>query len=296
MKNKVVLITGGSGFLGRNIVAALAEGSTEYYYTYRAQTNLLANDSHALNIDLADPHQFERYRQHLSRVTHLVHTATTVTHQTPSTFQEDTKRNIFDNLAIASNLVSWLPCLEKIINISSCSVEFAMEDATLYGLGKSFVEQYLKYYSHRENISCISLRFPQLYGPGEPHGTFVSVLTDLMKRREDIELENGGAVKRDVLYIGDAVGCIQHCLERNYASEVATVTDEEHTVREVVKILQDIFDYPDSKIKHIKSSNKVIEGKSMHFRSSASSIGYNLRYNLRAGLELTAQEQQDVQK
>ena len=281
---KSVLVTGGSGFLGTALVRQLVADGFAVMYTYRSQP-IEGLEKYGRRLDLAMIADYGEYEQDFASVDCLVHAAATVTHGAQRSV-EDFEEHIVRNYLAFENLVRHLPNLRKIVYISSCSAQLAEVDPSFYGFGKLFMEKMVPHLVEPKHVQVISLRFPQLYGPGEPHGTFVTKFIQRLSNNEPIQLVNNGKVVRDVLYIKDAVGSIAHALTAN-KSGIFTVTDPKtHTVREVLDAILKATGASGQKIEDRTVPGQAA-GVSLHATSTAEKLGYKLGYNLDTGIRET---------
>lgn len=80
---------------------------------------------------------------------------------------------------------------------------------TYYDLHKSMAEQYLKFYTRLGVLSGVSLRLPNIYGPGPTEGNLDRGVLNKMVRRalegKPLILYTEGEEMRDYLYIEDAM-------------------------------------------------------------------------------------------
>lgn len=281
-----ILVTGGTGFLGRYVLPLLANDSEvdKLLYTYRRQLCKELASVQGLALDITKLESFEPYRAVLEEVTCLVHMASVVSHGRVALHQ-DISQNITANFLSFSNLLQYLPNLKKIIYISSGSAEIYKDDPTMYGVGKMLMEQVLQHIAQYHDIACTILRFPQLYGPGEPHDTFVSKFITSFLDSKPIQLMNDGATVRDILYVKDAAASIVHAVKQA-SSGVFMVSDPaEHTVGEVAAMLQVITGVDDMHIVRVSSNSTGAPG--YHFTSDIDKLGYKLCYTVEQGLKET---------
>lgn len=292
-KPRTILVTGGTGYVGKALVAALAaSNNTTLYYTYRTRP-LVGLEKQGLKIELTDQADYDKHAEKLKTVDYIVHAAAAVNHLKVSPAQ-DFQDNIVANAEILQNLLQYCDHMRKFAFVSSCSAEIAAQDPSFYGLGKKYIEDSLEHLAETGDFQFTALRFPQLYGPGEPHNTFITKFIKAMRGNQSITLENDGAVVRDVLYIKDAVGSLMHALESEKRG-VFTITDPAtHTVHDIVKQLESIIKPESLEIQHVQVAEAEIAKKSFHFKSSAEAFGYKLRYTLEEGLRETINQRRET--
>ncbi|MCK4765242.1 MAG: NAD-dependent epimerase/dehydratase family protein [Candidatus Aminicenantes bacterium] len=85
----------------------------------------------------------------------------------------------------------------------------ADDPVTIYDLHNIMAENYLKYYSDKGFIAGVSIRLPNVYGPGPKSGSADRGILNLMMRRalngEDLTIYGQGDSIRDYIYISDVV-------------------------------------------------------------------------------------------
>lgn len=78
----------------------------------------------------------------------------------------------------------------------------------IYSADKGVAEKYYRIYHRLHDLKTVALRFSNLYGPygkGSPAFGFVNYFLHLASRGEDITVYGDGAQRRNVLYVEDAV-------------------------------------------------------------------------------------------
>ncbi|HSX06275.1 MAG TPA: NAD(P)-dependent oxidoreductase [Candidatus Saccharimonadia bacterium] len=286
MANKV-LVTGGSGFLGRNLVQELSEGDDEVWYTYRTK-RLRGAKATPILLDLNEVQQYDACAGELQQITHLVHAAAVVRHD-QGNILEDLHDQITCSVEGFSNLLQYLPNLQKVVYISSGSAALCDADPTFYGLGKLLMEGVVSRTADAQHIPYVSLRFPQLFGPGEPHGIFVTRFFQALQEGQKIKLVNDGVVSKDVLYIQDAVGSILQALSGKSTGLYTITMDQSYTVKEVIDELAVALGVM-PRIEHVTVDASEIKNKSFHLESSTAALGYELRYNLHQGIKAMVED------
>lgn len=77
-----------------------------------------------------------------------------------------------------------------------------------YGVAKLAVEKYLYYYYAEYGLSCIILRYANVYGPRQnPHGEagVVAIFTERLLTGKPLYINGDGLQTRDYVYVGDVV-------------------------------------------------------------------------------------------
>lgn len=112
----------------------------------------------------------------------------------------------------------------KLIYVSSVDIlgscdtyEFTEEEipgvATPYGLAKYCSEFYAKDICTANNAECIILRFAQVYGPNEPIVRVIPIIKDAILNNKKFDIWTNGQERRRFLYVDDAVQSILICMD-----------------------------------------------------------------------------------
>jgi UDP-glucose 4-epimerase len=219
-----VLVTGGSGFLGRHVVAGLRDARHRIRVLDRLSPSrdLTAQKCAAVDVivaDLADRDVLERALAGVEVVVHLA--CTTVP-------QSSEAERIYD---VRSNIESTLLLLECAVEAGVRRFIFASSGGTVYGeptklpipedhptepicshgVMKLAIENYLRVFHRLTGLETIALRMSNPYGPGQgikPQG-FIGVLARCLNEGRPIELWGDGSVVRDFLHVTDAAAAFE---------------------------------------------------------------------------------------
>lgn len=174
-----VIITGGEGFIGKALAAALSRRGVEVVCVDRKNGPAGEIAEFFRNIDMSE----------VDCVYHLA--------AQTSVFNENHEQIIHDNIE-AFKLVCDVcsRCRVKLVYASSSTA--AQGNATsLYGITKRFNEEYARCY----NPTATGVRFHNVYGPNPRQGTLLwHLLND-----ERVRLYNGGRNVRHFTYIDDII-------------------------------------------------------------------------------------------
>ena len=259
-----VLITGHAGFLGSNLTL-----------------NLLKNKYNVIGVDLnktsqfIDYKNFSEYKMNLlnkkkissllknpKKIDMVIHTAAVQPSKKDVNFEKYVKTNLFGT----KNLVE--ACkdygIKKIIFCSSFSVYGNYKNPikesiqpipqNTYGLSKYLAENLLKYFANKFNMNIIILRFDGIYGNGQNLPGFMKMSFDYATKNKRVLLFSKGKLKRDHVYIIDAVKAINLAIKKinKYKFEIFNIGGNNPTTA------FNIF----KKIKMIcKSNSKIILSK-----------------------------------
>lgn len=238
MAERPVLITGGAGFIGSNLVdALLARG-----YAVRVLDNLSTGkrsnlpDDSRLELIVGDVADAACVRQALQGCCAVVHLAAVASVQA----------SVDDPLGThQSNLIGTLNVCEamraegvrRVLFASSAAVygnngegEAIDEDTpkaplTPYAADKLASEHYLDFYRRQHGLEPVVFRFFNIFGPRQdpssPYSGVISIFTEHAQKGLPIVVFGDGEQTRDFVYVGDLVEVLVQALESSEAVEGA---------------------------------------------------------------------------
>jgi UDP-glucose 4-epimerase len=223
-----VLITGGAGFIGSNLVAKLS-GSGGYNIV--VLDNLSAGQQSAdfppgvrfVQGDFTEPRTLEKSLDGVDAIVHLAALSGVIDSI------EDPRPSFAINVAGSFQLLEHARAagVRRIINASTGGallgdttppIDESMAPCPLspYGATKLAVEGYCSAFAGAYGLSCVTLRFSNIYGPRSGHKK--SVVAAFMKniiRGEPLTVYGDGSQQRDYLYVGDLVNGVEAALGRD---------------------------------------------------------------------------------
>ncbi len=270
MKNKI-LITGATGFLGKNILKIFDEKDIPYIgISKNGGGNIQA-------LDLTDLERTKSFFKNLSVKT-IVHAASLVD---LSRDYQTAIKCVDNNLLATMNLLE--ACQDKtqirFIYISSEEVygsnppPYKENQAPLppspYSISKVAAENYLRYFAKKYSLESIVLRMSTMYGPNMPSNKFFHKVIKAALSNNPIAL-NSGQNKRDYLYVEDAVKAILKSADVELPEKFSIFNighEASSTLTEFIKIIinQTISE---SKIKYGAIPERTTEAKNWFVNNS----------------------------
>ena len=260
MMNEVFLVTGGEGFIGRNIISRIRDLGGEAY-------SLDIAGKPDFKISITDRRKFNDINKKFDGIFHL----TAVT--SPPQFETNPDKGLRVNVNGTYNVLDFARRhgVNKVVLASSSAIygdsrEIAVESKypdryqNLYPVTKIVNELFSRHFSLRNEVDCVSLRYFNTYGPGEnTKGAYASPISKFISsalKGEDIEVFGDGTQSRDFIYVKDTAAASIAAYEHGKAGEsynIGTgITTSFNDIAEMVKTISKSH----SKIVHVKNPFK----------------------------------------
>ena len=273
-----VLVTGGAGFIGSNLVDKLVDEGCNVLVIDDLSTGLIENqnaDAEYIHDDLtkfiADPNSLDQIlnERNISVVYHLAASADVfLSVNKPEKVYEinliasiallnacnrnKVKKFIFASTSAVFGNPEYLPVDEK----------HSINPISPYGLTKFNFEQYIKYFAANCEIDFTVLRLPNVYGYRQRpdlEGGVIAIFKGLIEQKKDIHIFGDGTQTRDWVNVADIVKAFIAAKTTSYHYETILLGSETQvSLNELVSHLRRFhnFDgkviYSDARIGDIK--------------------------------------------
>lgn len=223
LKNARVLVTGGAGFIGNNLVRKLLQCEVSQIVVLDNQSSgmavFLPNDVRitfvGMDIDRYDKLNFVINQHEFDYVFHLAaHFANQNSVDHPFS---DIQTNIVGTVSLLE-ILKFHKSLKKFVYASSSCVygttENMNEEAyiypseTPYSINKYTAELYTQYYAHLFHVPTLSIRIFNTYGPYELAGKYRNVIPNFIEKAingEELSITGTGKETRDFTYVEDLI-------------------------------------------------------------------------------------------
>jgi len=161
----------------------------------------------------------------------------------------------------------------------------------IYSANKGVAEKYYRIYNRVYDLNTLSLRFANLYGPygkGYPEFGFINYFIALAMADKDIEIFGEGSQNRNVMYVEDAVELIYRSISHKeiFGNVYFAVHREHYSVLDIAREIVSVFKkgnirkiaWPDVR-KRIEIDNVIISAEKLCY-----DMKFEPRYNLKEGL------------
>lgn len=248
MKNKKILITGGAGFIGSNLAAALQEKypGNDYFIiddlSSGARANIKSFKGSVITGDISELNLNNYFPNGLDVIFHQA----AITDTTIS----DEKKMMKVNVDGFKNILSFaLKNKSKLVYASSAAVYGRSlppmrvgkneKPTNVYGSSKLMADNIAR--KHFKDITVIGLRYFNVYGPKEEYKKkMASMIWQLylqMKDKKMPRIFKNGEQKRDQVYVKDVVRANLLALEKDKSGIFNIGTGKATTFNEIVKCL-----------------------------------------------------------
>ncbi len=224
MKKKI-LITGGTGTLGINLVKKLSKTKHKIFLIYRSKKKLVPLSNidkkiHFIKLDLSNKILLKKVI-HKIKPNIIFHLASSFFNPPTLNFDQHLDYNFFNtfNLLQALKGIS----LEKFIFTGSAAVykegnnltensEYSFDNK--YGLSKLLSSKLLTFYKNLYNFPSVELRYFSIYGDWEKKDRLVMSAIDSGLKKKNFVFNSKNQL-RDYIYIDDAVDALLLALKNN---------------------------------------------------------------------------------
>jgi len=258
---KNILLTGGCGFIGSNVLSYLAN---KYKAINFVNLDKLDYCSSEANVNINDKVNYTFYKGNINNTT-LVgeiltkHAIDTVIHFAAQTHVDNSFGNSVqfteDNVMGTHNLLESCRAYGKIrrfIHISTDEVYGEVNDDHLgcdeeasllnptnpYAATKASAEFVVRSYNHSFNMPIIITRGNNVYGPHQyPEKVIPRFILQLLQN-EKCTIQGEGVSKRNFIHVSDTATAIESILLHGSIGEIYNIgTSNEYTVKEIAGIL-----------------------------------------------------------
>ena len=274
-----ILVTGGCGFIGHNLVKKLKSLGHFVYVIDNLSNSSQPNFGDVLfETDIANYDELTKIFKQMGKVDCVFHLASLARVQ-PS-IKEPSKFNEV-NVTGTVNLLDMCRIygIERFIFSSSSSVygddelPFVETSKNLnpkspYGLQKLIGEQYCKIYSELYNIKTFCLRYFNVYGDTMPlDGQYITALSIFKKNfliGNPIPVTNDGEQSRDFTHVNDVVNANVECLSLKSNFEIFNVGNGiDYKINDICKLINSELEYIGNVVEPKKTLSNSEKLKSM---------------------------------
>lgn len=251
---KRILITGGCGFIGSNLIKILTK------LRFCDEILVLDNETTGNNVSLSQfPHRFIKGDvRDKDIVDNVMCDVDAVVHLAADTGVIDSIKNPVYNFEVnVHGTLNVLQAMRKyrvrcLVNASTGGAIIGdtvppvhelmpVSPASAYGASKAAAEAYCSAYSQSYGLSITSLRFSNVYGPLSLHkGSVIAAFMKKILKKEPCEIYGDGSQTRDFIFVGDLCQGIIQALSNDQSGVFQLGSGRPTSVNEIITLLRQV--------------------------------------------------------
>lgn len=305
---KKILVTGGAGFIGSNLVDELIELGHEVVIVDNLSTGKKEYINEKAKFYLMDIRSelFEDVFKN-EKFDVVYHMAAQIDVQASmKNPMMDSEINIGGTVNVAVNCGKY--GVEKLIYSSTAAAygnpEYLPVDEvhkvdpiSFYGISKFAPEMYIRVLSEMYGYKFTVLRYANVYGVRQDpkgEGGVVSIFMDKLFKGETPVIYGDGTATRDFLFVKDIVSANIKSLTRGDNEIFNIGTGIQTSVNQLANKMVDIIN-PNATIAHGEERNGDIKHSYFDIKKACEELGWSPEYNLDLGLDVTIKYYRDKQ-
>jgi UDP-glucose 4-epimerase len=270
MIDRVILITGGAGFIGSHLTEQLLNQRHRVIVLDNFSNGKIENIQHlrdnpSLTIVKEDLKRPKKLKQIIDASDTIFHLAANPEVKIGET---DPKTHFEENILATFNLLEAVRKSGKPKTLIFTSTSTVYGEARLiptpedyaplipistYGASKLACEALITSYVYTFNHRALILRLTNVIGPRSNHGVVVDFIKKIKKNPTELEILGDGSQEKSYMYISDCIGAMMHLTSAfSKGTEKADVFNvgpkDKITVTQIAKIVSEEMNTPD--IKH----------------------------------------------
>ena len=237
MKNKIILITGGTGSLGKALIKRLKQANKIIVYSRdEGKQALIFGDNPEIIRVIGDIRDYDKLNVTLQRhkVDYIIHTAALKRIDDMEFYPDEcvkTNINGSENVARAA--------LEN--NVEKCilvSTDKACQPVNVYGSSKFIAERIFTNYDYNSNSTIFSsVRYGNVIAS---RGSFIPLWLDMIKKGQTLRVTSED-MTRFLFTLDDAVEAVLGALKHSLGGEVFVPQINSYTLPSCIKALENIL-------------------------------------------------------
>jgi UDP-glucose 4-epimerase len=302
MDKKIILVTGGSGFMGSHITEALVK--TKQYKVYAVDDHSggspqnIPQDCYFHNLDLRDRKKTYNFIERTKP--DIIYSLAANAREGASFFQPlsvtERNMNVYMNVlepAIKSGL-------EKVIYFSSMAVygeqvppfgeELGTAPCDVYGLSKDWCEKATKMLAEAHGFRYTVIRPHNVFGEkqclSDVYRNVIAIFMNRIMREEPIYIYGDGEQKRAFSYIDFSLPCYLKCLDDSTDGQVYNIGGTVNiTINEVAKMVIENFpEYKTPEVIHLADRHGEVKYAWSTYEKSIEELGYKETFDIEEGI------------
>jgi UDP-glucose 4-epimerase len=296
-----VLVTGGAGFIGSNIVDMLISYRMDTYIVDNLSTGKKENinpKSIFYHADITDKESMAEIFAKVKPDVCIHHAAQIDVQKSLQQTRFDAEVNIVGTINVLDACI--VSGVKKIIYASSAAVygepnylpldeKHAVNPISCYGVSKYVPEHYIGLYSRTYGLHYTILRYSNVYGirqDGKGEGGVIAIFLDKILKGETPIIYGSGKQTRDFIFVKDVAMANILALTKGDGEIFNISTNTYINLSELVKTIEQVANKK-VKPKYMESRQGDILCSYMNNEKARNLLGFIMKYNLISGLTET---------
>ncbi len=289
-----VLVTGGSGFIGRRVVSALLADGAEV--TVADKRPFPKSDETCGTVrmvlgDLCDPSIVSQaVRPGIDVIIHLAALTRVLTSiEEPAATHRvnvDVTAALLEcarSRAVETFLFASTNAVTGDVGRATISEQIPLRPLTPYGATKAAAEMLIGAYSASYDMIGCSLRFSNVYGPGmQEKDSFIARLMRAARDRSGVQVYGDGNQTRDLVHVDDIVAGMLAAWRSGYSGPLILGAGKSVSVNEMVDAARRTSER-DIPVQHVPWKQGEMPAVTIDI-SAARALGYRPTHDLKSGL------------
>lgn len=290
---RMILVTGGSGFIGRHLAKELSHSGEDMAVVTRTSNPRMNSERiEVIEIDLSKSDELRELPRDVDTIFHLA--ACTVQSNDASAL----RNCVLGNITVTRNLLEFARKVgaKRFINSSTVSVygtppEYVPIDerhptspTTPYGRTKLASERLCTAYEREFGMSTITLRYSSVYGKGQDRNSVLPIFIDAVIRNRPPVIFGRGECSQDFVYIMDVVRANILAQRSGVTGVLNIASGQETTIYELAKTVIELFE---KEMKPLVQPSRPERGYRQVFDilKAKRELGFRPEYDVRRGLK-----------
>jgi UDP-glucose 4-epimerase len=293
-----VLVTGGSGFIGRAVVSALRQRNVPVTVVDReppdpswdAGVTVVTGDLSDGEVCAAAFETTPTAVVHLAALTSVLRSIDAPLR----TFAENvtitqTLLEFCRTRGVGSFVLASTNAVVGDVGTATITADLPLRPLTPYGATKAACEMVMSAYSGSYGMATAALRFTNVYGPGMSHkDSFVPRMMRAALTDTGVRVYGDGLQRRDLVFLDDVVAAVLLALDSRYDGRAIVGSGRSVSVLELVQTVREVTG---SKVpaEHVAAPAGEMPAVVVDVSASAGALGYRPTVPLADGLSRTWQ-------
>jgi UDP-glucose 4-epimerase len=236
MKNKKILVTGSSGFIGSHVADVLEEQGYNVVLFDEINSKYKSNSQEEIIGDILNPEDIENAIEGCDVVYHFAAQADI------KSSSDDPTKTIQNNIIGTQNILE-LARKNNVNRIMFASTIYVYSDlGSFYRVSKQACEKIIEEYQKEFGLDYTILRFGSLYGPrANDFNAIRSFLIHAIKEKKIIRRGDGEEL-REYIHVKDAARLSIAALDEKHKNKHLIITgNQQIKVKDLLKMIREIF-------------------------------------------------------